>query len=209
MEPALPRPARRDQLLAAAERIVQRDGVGRLTLDAVAAEAGTSKGGLLYHFASREALITAMVERHAASFSASLGATMAADPKPPGRWTRAYLRTSVPPEDPGEDAAATSLLAAMASNPALADPLREQYAAWREQIAEDGLPEADAMIVALAADGLWMADLLGFAAPTGERRARIIARLLELAGGPGDTTHGGAGAAAPTTRAEAPASHRR
>jgi AcrR family transcriptional regulator len=207
----LPRPARRDQLLAAAERIVRRDGVARLTLDAVAVEAGTSKGGLLYHFASRDALITAMVERHAASFSASLEATMAADPQPPGRWTRAYLRASAPPVDPGEgDAAATGLLAAMASNPALADPLREQYAAWREQIAQDGLPEADAMIVALAADGLWMADLLGFAAPTGNRRARIIARLLELAGGRPATTFPGGNAATPVTnRAAEPASPRR
>ena len=59
----MPRAARRDQLLDAAERVVRRDGVARLTLDAVAAEAGTSKGGLLYHFASRDALITAMVGR--------------------------------------------------------------------------------------------------------------------------------------------------
>ena len=191
------RPTRRDDLLAAAERIVRRDGVGRLTLDAVAVEAGTSKGGVLYHFASRDALITAMVERHANAFSASLEASMAADPEPPGRWTRAYLRSSASPADPVEgDAAATGLLAAMASSPALADPLRDQYAAWREQVADDGLPEEDAMIVALAADGLWMADLLGFAAPTGDRRARIIARLLEMAGGPQQATHRGVRAAA-------------
>jgi len=207
----LSRPTRRDDLLAAAERIVRRDGVGRLTLDAVAVEAGTSKGGLLYHFASRDALITAMVERHAVAFSASLDAAMAADPEPPGRWTRAYLRSSAKPTEPVEgDAAATGLLAAMASNPALADPLREQYAAWREQVADDGLPEADAMIVALAADGLWMADLLGYASPTGERRARIFARLLEMAGAPTQpTTHSGTSAAAPVTiRAAVPASRR-
>jgi AcrR family transcriptional regulator len=206
----LSRPTRRDDLLAAAERIVRRDGVGRLTLDAVAVEAGTSKGGLLYHFASREALITAMVERHVDAFSASLEADMAHDPEPRGRWTRAYLHTTAPLDGPSDGATATGLLAAMASNPALADPLREQYAAWREQVADDGLPEADAMIVALAADGLWMADLLGFAAPTGERRARIFARLLAMASAPGSiTTHSGASAAAPVTiRAEAPASRR-
>lgn len=199
------RPTRRDDLLAAAERIVRRDGVGRLTLDAVAAEAGTSKGGLLYHFASREALITAMLERHTDAFSASLEAEMAGDPEPRGRWTRAYLHTTAPLDGPSDGATATGLLAAMASNPALADPLRERYAGWRRQMAEDGLPETDAMIVALAADGLWMADLLGFAAPAGAQRRRILARLIELAGGPALTP-----AAAPnvTNRAEAPASRR-
>lgn len=178
------RPARRDQILAAAERIVRRDGVGRLTLDAVAAEAGTSKGGLLYHFASREALITAMLERHISGFSATLEGLLAADPVERGRWTRAYLQTTVPPDAPNDDAATTGLLAAMASNPSLADPVRQKYAAWREEMSKDGIPEADAMIVALAADGLWMADLLGFAAPLGDQRARVITRLRELAGDP-------------------------
>ena len=179
----MPRPARRDLLLDAAERVVRRDGVARLTLDAVAEEAGTSKGGLLYHFATRDALITAMVERMTRSFTAALDTAIAADPEPCGRWTRAYIRTTAALERSSQDeVTATALLAAMASKPALAEPLRERYAAWREQVADDGLPEADAMIVALAADGLWMADLLGFAAPTGERRARILARMLALAG---------------------------
>jgi AcrR family transcriptional regulator len=200
----LSRPDRRDLLLAAAERIVRRDGVGRLTLDAVAVEAGTSKGGLLYHFASREALITAMVERHVDAFSAGLEADMADDPEPRGRWTRAYLHTTAPLDGPSDGATATGLLAAMASNSSLADPLRERYEAWRAHMAQDGLPDADAMVVALAADGLWMADLLGFAAPAGAQRRRILARLLELAGGP-------APAVAPTVtnRAAAPASPRR
>ena len=200
------RPARRDQLLAAAERIVRRDGVGKLTLDAVAVEAGTSKGGLLYHFASREALITAMVERHVNAFSQSLEAEMAEDNSSSGRWTRAYLRTTAPLDGPTDGATATGLLAAMASNPALADPLRERYAAWRAQMADDGIPEADAMVVALAADGLWMADLLGFAAPAGPQRRRTLARLLELAGG---SAHADEAPSPVANRAEAPASHGR
>ena len=40
----------RKRLLDAAAAVVRRDGAGALTLDAVAAEAGVSKGGLLYHF---------------------------------------------------------------------------------------------------------------------------------------------------------------
>lgn len=204
------RPTRRDELLAAAERIVRRDGVGKLTLDAVAAEAGTSKGGLLYHFASREALITAMVERHLDAFSASLEADMAEDPEPRGRWTRAYLHTTAPLDGPSDGATATGLLAAMASNPALADPMRERYHAWRDEMAADGIDEADAMIVSLAADGLWMADLLGFAAPAGAQRRRVIARLNDLASGSASAS-GPASIPANhiTNRAAAPASHKR
>ena len=53
----------RDRLLSAAEQVVARDGVRNLTLEAVAHEAGVSKGGLLYHFPTKSSLITAIVER--------------------------------------------------------------------------------------------------------------------------------------------------
>lgn len=53
----------RGALLDAAERVVFRDGAGQLTMDAVAAEAGVSKGGVLYAFPSKDALIDAMFAR--------------------------------------------------------------------------------------------------------------------------------------------------
>ena len=40
-----------------------RDGVARLTLEAAAAEAGLSKGGVLYHFPTRDALVAGMVSK--------------------------------------------------------------------------------------------------------------------------------------------------
>jgi AcrR family transcriptional regulator len=43
----------RSQILDAAEAVVMCQGVRNLTLDAVAAHAGISKGGLLYHFRSK------------------------------------------------------------------------------------------------------------------------------------------------------------
>jgi hypothetical protein len=60
--------------------------------------------------------------------------------------------------------------------------MRKRYAQWRARAASDGLDEVDAAIVTLAADGPWMADLLGLAGPKGTQRRRIIERLLDLAG---------------------------
>ena len=51
------RPSQRDQILNAAIRVVERTGVTGVTFDAVAAEAGITRGGLMYHFRSREALL--------------------------------------------------------------------------------------------------------------------------------------------------------
>ena len=48
-------------IIAAARRIVQRDGVAHLTIEALAREAGLSKGGVLYHFPTKDSLIEGMI----------------------------------------------------------------------------------------------------------------------------------------------------
>jgi len=172
-----------DAVLDAAELVVRRDGSARMTLEAVAAQANVSKGGLLYHFPSKEALLKAMVDRMVLSFDVALAAAQHSDANPPGVWTRAYVRTTAGGGSPSEhDLTSISILAAVALDPSLVAPLRERYVGWRAQAARDGLRPADAAIAALAADGLWLADLLGFAPPEGEERRVIVERLLELAG---------------------------
>jgi hypothetical protein len=61
--------------------------------------------------------------------------------------------------------------------------MRDRYAQWRARATTDGIPAEVAAIVTLAADGMWMADLLGLSAPEGDERRRIIERLLEMASG--------------------------
>jgi AcrR family transcriptional regulator len=50
------------QLVAAARRVLIRDGVGRLTMRAVAAEAGVLLGTVTYVFPSKELLLRAVIE---------------------------------------------------------------------------------------------------------------------------------------------------
>ena len=68
----------RERLLDAAARVASQEGYGAFTLEAVAAEAGTSKGGLLYHFASKELPIARLVERLTHGFAA--GETLRSPP---------------------------------------------------------------------------------------------------------------------------------
>ncbi|MEP2707559.1 MAG: TetR/AcrR family transcriptional regulator [Roseibium sp.] len=62
----------KQDLLQAALDLVRRAGAPALTLDAVAEEAGFSKGGLLYNFPSKDALITGMVQFLAGQFEAEI-----------------------------------------------------------------------------------------------------------------------------------------
>ena len=61
--PAAPPVPTRDRLLDAFEELLVEGGERSATLDAVAAAAAVSKGGLLYHFASKDALVDAMLAR--------------------------------------------------------------------------------------------------------------------------------------------------
>lgn len=171
----------RSEILQAAGRVVLAEGVGALTLEAVAAEAGLSKGGLLYHFASKEALLSGMVDRLIELTEARIARSLAKD-EGPGRWTRGYLAAcAVDPSgrDP-LDRLATALLAAGATDPGLLDRLRVHESAWNELSRADGLDATTASIVRLAADGLWMNDLFGIEVLSARERAAVLKRLGEM-----------------------------
>lgn len=177
----MPRANRRLRLLAAAAEVVRRDGYDRLTLDAVAAEAQVSKGGLLYHFASKQALVAGLVERRLTGFEERLAAEAKRDRRARGRFSRAYLRATIAGAGDG-GATEAALIAAVAMDPGLLQPMRERYRAWAKALAADGLDPTDAWVVRLAVDGLWLADLLDFEPPRGRTRASVVERLLQLAG---------------------------
>jgi AcrR family transcriptional regulator len=178
----------RDRILDAAESIVIRDGVARLTLDAAAAEAQLSKGGVLYHFPTRDLLVSGMVERLVAAFDADLDDEVAADTAgdagETGRYVRAYVRATVresrTPEEVRRERAGAAVLAAMASEPQLLEPLRTSFDRWQRRLVADGIDPVKATVARLAADGLWLIELFGFAPLDEPLRGKVAAYLDEL-----------------------------
>jgi AcrR family transcriptional regulator len=168
----MPRPSRRATLLDAATSVIRRDGPTALTLDAVAAEAGVSKGGVLYHFATKRALIDGLISRWLDDFAAQLD---------DGDFAAAYVRACDVATADAE--AEVGLLAGMLEEPEVLEVARERYAEWMERILATVADPVDAWLVRLAADGLWYSDLLGIAAPQGDDRRRLVERLLALAQG--------------------------
>lgn len=70
----------REGLLAIAEGIVNSEGPQALTIDALAKAAGISKGGVQYSFASKDALIKALIDRWTSQFDAQVVDMETADP---------------------------------------------------------------------------------------------------------------------------------
>jgi AcrR family transcriptional regulator len=181
-------PTTRDRILDAAESIVIRDGVSRLTLEAAATEAELSKGGVLYHFRTRDSLVSSMVERLVAAFDADLDAERTADDAggaaDAGRYVRSYVRATIRPaltaEDVRRERAGAAVLAAMASEPQLLEPLRTSFDRWQERLVTDGVDPVRATVARLAADGIWLVELFGFAPLSEPLRGQVAAYLEDL-----------------------------
>lgn len=168
----------RMEILGAANRVVLTRGVNALTLDAVALEAGVSKGGLLYHFPSKNKLIEGMVEYLIKEFDSILAVELE---KNNGDWLSAYIHASFQ-ENTKLDQVGSALFAAAANNPELLKPLQDHYAQWQQQ-AETSAPSPElGLIIRMALDGLWISDLLDFSPPDQAMRRKMLTTLLKLAG---------------------------
>lgn len=184
---------KRDLLLDAAEQLLAEQGTAALTLAAVAARAGVSKGGLLYHFPTKEALVKALVQRLIDEFDAAVAERLegARDGGKPGGYTRAYVDATfdiVTDRDPHRARRRWAVVAAAATESALADPLREATRRWHRR--DDDVDVVTARIVRLAVDGLWEATDYAptlFDADEFEQLRRRLIRLLE---DPGDAAEG-------------------
>jgi AcrR family transcriptional regulator len=171
-------PDTRSRLLDAAAKVLMRGGARSVTLDAVAAEAAVSKGGLLYHFPTKAALLEAMLDRWNDRFDEVMD-TRAEDR--PGGWTRAYLDASdFDMEDPPVTRDEFGLLAALAAEPELLEKAHPRFVRWQGRVEQDGIDPAIATIVRLAADGLWLAEAFQLAPPTGELRDAVMRELRRM-----------------------------
>lgn len=169
-----------EKILQAACQLIVRDGVPKLTLDMVAQEAGVSKGGLLYHFKSKDALITGMVYYMLDFYTMKVEERVAKEKEDTeGKWTRAFIYATCSIKQENEEIGA-GLIAAVANNPELLLPVRQYYQDWQQRLQKDGLDPALATLIRLAADGLWFADLLDLSPPNGNLRSQIISLMLQM-----------------------------
>src|SRR2546426_760598 len=135
------------KLLDAAEAVVVRQGISNLTLDAVAAEAGMSKGGLLHHFRTKDRLVEALVVRSAENWRACCLEAYGRTPEGPGRMARALLSYCLSDAQGWTDQlrhSSSAVFAALAQNPSLI------YSDLHRRIAEDGLPPGVGEAIAAA-----------------------------------------------------------
>ncbi len=175
----------RQRLLKAAGHVIVTQGIQALTLEAVAQEANLSKGGLLYHFPSKDQLIQELIQNLVEDFYERLNAelsTAAEAVGTPGRWLRAYIHATFNPA-PHEQEISAALSIAVATKPEMLDVLKDCFGTLQREAEQDGLDPALAALIRLATDGFWYANILQLAPLDESLRSELRQRLLQLTEG--------------------------
>lgn len=149
----------RRQLLDQAARLSLQDGLAAMSLQGVASAAGVTKGGLLHHFPSKQALVEAMFTDFLATLDREIDGLIAADDQAHGCFSRAYVEAMFRQGDVGMNSPCAVLGIAMLTDPGL----RALWARWLAARLDrhrqtDGAAGLD--IIRYAADGVWLADFM-------------------------------------------------
>ena len=175
--------ATRRRILRSAAQHVGLHGPARLTLESCAEASGLSKGAVLYHFKTKDALITAMLESILDGFDHATSAITASDDSEFGGYAAAYAKVSFDPGNNRPEAAA-GLLAAISNNLELLEPAAARHLHYQHMLEADGISPAIATLVRLSADGLFFARALGLAPPTDALTEEVLKSLLGLIASP-------------------------
>jgi AcrR family transcriptional regulator len=169
----------RERILDAAEELITSGHVPP-ALDAVAAAAGVSKGGLLYHF-DKQSLLRALVTRAVERFDERLTAAAAE-----GLLAAAWLRLSVPaPDERTLYRAMLSMLRLTATGELdLPSEVGDAEQRWQQMLTAELGDPVRARLVRLVGDGLFLGSLTG-RPPTSDEVEELLHQLgLRTTAGP-------------------------
>jgi AcrR family transcriptional regulator len=171
--------ARREAVLDAAEALVIDLGAAHLTMDAVAARAGVSKGGVLHHFPTKSDLIKAMLDRLLAVFRSDTDMIERLAGASLKDQLRAWIRL-IQTTDEKLDRVSSALLTASANEPGLmkpfADMMHDRAARYRQSPAGFG----PALVILMALDGYWLFNALGLEPIERQDAALFFGALNEM-----------------------------
>jgi AcrR family transcriptional regulator len=168
----------REAVVAATLEVVARDGTGRLTLDAIAQQANMSKGAIMHHFQSKEAVLEAVVDQYVEHFDEFTRGSMAGN----ARRGKTYLQTQIACWHDAlakQRPIAFAVLAAMALNPNISRKMRVSSAVELDELKAEAADPELATLRWAAARGLGVTALLGMCPLPGDERERLFERLID------------------------------
>ncbi len=169
-----------DTILDAAEIVVARDGAARLTLDAVAQQAGISKGSVVYDYKSKRALIEAVVNRAVRNDNAFNEQAIERFNGKASAVIRGRIAAAGEPFPDEFRAVALNLCAALAQDAGLRTTIQKNQTAVIDRVLQTSASPRGALLAYLALEGLKLLESLDYHTWPSLERARIIREIAWL-----------------------------
>lgn len=168
----------RTAILKAANRVMRKNGLHGTTISAVAAEAGMTKGGVLYYFRNKQELLETVITRYEALAADRNREIMATLPDEPGRPIRATVLTMLDLLDtPGEDMhAGVGFLGDETYRRIIGDMRTRMFSELGKLVEDQSLLAAVIFII----DGIWATKMFSFFDELPVRKDEITTILMDM-----------------------------
>ena len=177
------RPSKRDYILMTAEQLVKSQGASYLTFDRLSEETGISKGGLLYHFASKDDLVFAMMERLIETRE-QLRDSMQGEFSGPDAALKSFIMSEADVQRTAEEgndelALDSAVLCAASNNQQLLAPLRGRFEGLIKSFDESQMGGKKARIAFFAVLGERLMQQLGMLDSNSQERALFLSAIRD------------------------------
>lgn len=177
------------RILAACTAVLINGGLNGFTVDAVASEAGMSKGGVLHHFRTKQDLVEALVKEGCIQWISDYYAQVRQKKKSGSRMPHVYaiIAEGLQINSPSDEDASMKELFLMIhelnrTKPELAEESHKVYKLMLRDMMADGLTEGQALFVASAVDGVLLWTVAGMCPLTKQQRKTHLQAVLDYVG---------------------------
>lgn len=170
----------REALLDAAERVVIRDGAAKLTLDAVAAEAGISKASVLYDYKTKRELVRKLIERRVAAEEALVQQLIDSGKDDPDRYVRSQLSVRARTISEADRSVGLNLCVALTQDVSLREPVQKAIENSIAEITRSSKHPRGALLAFLAMQGLVLLEWFDWHSFSTSERSEIIENISWL-----------------------------
>ncbi len=172
-------PKAKSKVLEAARQIVVDRGAGALTFDELAEVSGVTRGGITYHYATKQALLQALIEHDISHWKEIEAGHRPDDVADELAELIAYLRAHTSP-DAERRRFVTGMVGAATHDPSVLSPVREQEAERLADIEWDDRTLRQ-QILRMAAFGMFWADFFQCPELPGSLKAKLVDLMEQLA----------------------------
>lgn len=170
---------KRHLILDTTKQIILEKGLHSLTLHEVAENASISKGGLLYHFPSKNALVAGLAQHIFDNYTEQFYAYANEDTQESGKWTRALIHASrYDLERNGELNAA--ILASSYLDKEASEQIFNDYNHILKKLDDDQIDPITTTTIRLAIDGIYYSQMWNIGSLTEGKISEILQSLLHM-----------------------------